>query len=560
MSTQLRAAIYCRVSDPGAADKFGMEAQRAECLAYAERHGWRVVAIFQDFQTGTELFERAEMTRCREAMRRREFDILIVDRLDRLSRKAHHQGFIRTEAEYAGVTVVSATEDLSNPILVGVMAGLSEADRDRIVRNMQRGKRHKVVEMGLPLGQGKPPYGLTWRMQTTQKPDGTIIATKVGYDPDPATIGHLRRIFRDYANGMSLRQLSIALQRDGVLPPYHDRTGSTTWSVGTLRAILTDPVYIGKAEAFRTKSTREPNREGVPKRKHRVVRNEERVRLPDGTAPVVIAPETFARVQARLEANKRESCRRDRNPEIGILRRGFGRCGVCDHPLTVFFDRGKYYYHCHSDSRRLWGCTRSGVILVEKLDEAIWQWLTAELADEERVRWHLEQQIGGDDPEAHDLEMIDRQLRDIERKQANLAAAIAALDGNPDALGPLLAQLDVLGKQKRAAEAERTDILARQAQREAAREHIRDIQAHCREIAERMARVTSFADRREMLAVLGVKVWVYPRSHRPRWVAKSIIRPEGITSENVFSASQNTEHLPVVVLTATSDDLACAAD
>ena len=249
-STPRRAAIYCRVSDPGAADKYGMDAQRAECIAYAERHGWQVVAIFEDYQTGTELFERAEMTRCREAMRRREFDVLLVDRLNRLSRKAHHQGFIRTEAEYAGVAIASATEDLSNPILVGVYGGMAEVTKDADVKNMARGKRIKATDHGLPLGQGKPPYGLAWRTTAQPKPDGSVLVRKVGYDEDPATIGHLRRIYSDYAGRLSLRALALALEADGVLPPYHARTGRTTWSAGTLRALLTDRVYLGEAEAF----------------------------------------------------------------------------------------------------------------------------------------------------------------------------------------------------------------------------------------------------------------------------------------------------------------------
>jgi hypothetical protein len=57
---------------------------------------------------------------------------------------------------------------------------------------------------------------------------------------DPATVGHLRRIFADYDRGLSLRSLGIALEADGVLPPYHARTGSTAWSAGTLRTMLTD--------------------------------------------------------------------------------------------------------------------------------------------------------------------------------------------------------------------------------------------------------------------------------------------------------------------------------
>jgi hypothetical protein len=393
------------------------------------------------------------------------------------------------------------------------------------------------VQKGLPLGQGKPPFGLTWRTTAAHLPDGSVTVRKVGYDVDPATVGHLRRIFRDYASGASLRSLAIALEAEGVLPPYHDRTGSTKWSTGTLRAILTGRVYIGEAEAFRTTSTREVNADGIRTRRHYRRPSEERIVLPEGTAPVVIDPALFARVQERLERNRRESCRRDRNPHVGILRRGFGVCGVCGHPLTVIKTAGDIIYRCHTDGKRLWGCPGCGTMSAAKLDDAIWSWLTAELADEARVRWHLEQQLSGGDPEAADLEIIDRQLEQIAKQQANLAHAVATLGDNPDAVAPLLAQLDALGRQKRAAETERAAILERQRERETARDHIRDIQAHCRQIAEQMARVTSFADRREMLAILGVKVTLYPRGHRPRWIAKSIITPHGVTSENVYSAS-----------------------
>jgi DNA invertase Pin-like site-specific DNA recombinase len=40
-----RCAIYCRVSDKGAKDAYGMESQEDECRAYAERMEWEVVAV-----------------------------------------------------------------------------------------------------------------------------------------------------------------------------------------------------------------------------------------------------------------------------------------------------------------------------------------------------------------------------------------------------------------------------------------------------------------------------------------------------------------------------------
>jgi DNA invertase Pin-like site-specific DNA recombinase len=536
--TPLRCAIYLRVSDPGATDKFGMDAQRAECLAYAERQGWVVVAVFEDWQTGTELFARTEMTRCREAMRRGEFDVLLVDRLDRLSRKARHQGYVCTEAEQWGVAVASATEDLSDPLMVGVHGAVAEANRDAIVKNMARGKRRKAAN-GLPLGQGKPPFGLAWRTQLQTMANGAVVVRKVGYDEDPASIGHLRRIFADYDRGLSLRALGVALEADGLLPPYHDRTGSLAWRPTTLRTILTNRVYVGNAEAFRTVSTREPNGSGGRTRRRRPTDGDARVVLPAATAPVVVDPALFARVQRRLDTNKREACRRDRNPEVGILRRGYAVCGGCGHPLTVVPGREQPYYRCHTDGKRLWGCPATGAIPVVELDEAIWSWLTAELADEARVRWHLEQ-MRHDDADAPDLAVVERTLAQITKQQTNVAQAVAQMGDNPDGVAPLLAQLDLLGKQRKAAEAERGEIAARQAQRAALAAQVRDLQEHCRAIAATMAEVTDYPDRRAMLAVLGVRVTLYPAAHRPRWTAASIVTPEGITSENLYSPSACT--------------------
>lgn len=535
-----RAAIYTRVSDPGATDKYGMDAQRAECVAYAARQGWQVVAVFEDWQTGTELFERAEMTRCREAMRRGEFDVLLVDRLDRLSRKAHHQGFVRTEAEYAGVVVASATQDLSNPIMVGVYGGMAEVNRDDAVRNMARGKRQKV-DKGLPLGSGQPAFGLVWRTETHALANGGIAVRKVGYAPDSATIGHLRRLFIAYDRGASLRQLAVALEVEGVAPPYFARSGSMRWHATTIARILADRIYVGEAIAYRTRTVRERRTGGPSARLMRPRAEEEWVRLPEGTAPVVVDAALFARVQRRLEQNKMECCRSDRNPEVGILRRGYAVCALCGHPLTVVTPNDptrQPYYRCNATKRR-WACAGSGAMAVAGLDDAIWSWLTNELADEERVRWHVERQQRGD-IETDDLATIERQLTQLSRQQTNLAHAIALMGDNPDGVAPLLAQLDLLGRQRRAAETDRAAIQARQAQRAVVAAQARDLQARCREIAAQMATITEYADRREMIGVLGVKVMLYPAAQRPRWTATSIITPDGTTSDKVYSASRHT--------------------
>ena len=109
-----RAAVYCRVSSAGQEDNSSLATQKASCRAYAAERGWTVVTVHHEVHTGAELFERSELTRLGEAMRRGEFEVLLVHALDRLSRKQTHQGLVLSEAEYAGVRWDSATEDIDD--------------------------------------------------------------------------------------------------------------------------------------------------------------------------------------------------------------------------------------------------------------------------------------------------------------------------------------------------------------------------------------------------------------------------------------------------------------
>jgi site-specific DNA recombinase len=538
MSAQ-RCLIYCRVSDPGATDDYGMDAQERECRAYAARQGWEVVGAHQEFHTGTELFERPELTKVREAMRRGELDVLLVDRLDRVSRDDDHGGFIRTECRYAGVALMStlAAENTGDSPVGRVVQAVydfkAEEDRATIVRNLTRGKREKAEVHGRPLGQGKPAYGLAWRYEPHPKrPSASVV---VGWQEDPATIGHLRRIFADYDAGLSLRQLAAALEADGVLPPYHDRTGGTAWSTSTLRAILAERLYVGEAAAYRRTSAKVPvvREDGSPatRRRHYTRPVEEQVPLPPGTAPVVVDSALFARVQGRL-AHNRESAtdfRTQRNPEVGILRRGLAYCGQCGNKLVVLAGRSGARYTCQGRERT--GCPTAVSITVAEADAGVWQWLTDVLSDEERVRGHLET-LRQEDPTADDLATVDRQRAELERQQAKFVAVISAM-ADPDGAGPGAAQLDVLGKQLAANARTREDILRRQAAWQRQQSRQADVLTYCRAVAGTMVRVTDWADRRAMAQALRVRFELYPATESPRWVATSEVVPEVATSEGV---------------------------
>ena len=109
-----RAAIYVRVSSKVQEDGYGPEVQERECRELAERNGLEVVAIFNDTHTGVELWERPAVNQLRDGMRKREFDAIIFQVLDRIARDPIYQQIIIAEAHHYGVAVHSVHEDLDH--------------------------------------------------------------------------------------------------------------------------------------------------------------------------------------------------------------------------------------------------------------------------------------------------------------------------------------------------------------------------------------------------------------------------------------------------------------
>src|SRR5215211_1124751 len=96
--------------------KTAVGTQQAAQRAYALAHGYAVdeAEVYIEVHTGTELWERKQLSRLRESIRHRRVDKVICYAIDRLSRDPVHLGVIISEAEHAGVDVQFVTEPLDN--------------------------------------------------------------------------------------------------------------------------------------------------------------------------------------------------------------------------------------------------------------------------------------------------------------------------------------------------------------------------------------------------------------------------------------------------------------
>jgi len=115
-STPKRAALYPRVSDPGQRDNYSLGTQEEAMRAYAAEHGYTVddAHVYREVFTGTELDERPELTRLRDAMARGEFDIMIAYDPDRFSRNMIHSAMMMYFCEKAGAELKFAMFDFEN--------------------------------------------------------------------------------------------------------------------------------------------------------------------------------------------------------------------------------------------------------------------------------------------------------------------------------------------------------------------------------------------------------------------------------------------------------------
>lgn len=226
-----RAAIYVRVStEDQALSGYGLDVQRARCLAMATVKGWPDPTEYSDEGlSGTKgPADRPSLARLLKDAAAGHIDAVIVLALDRLGRRTRLVLELADTLTAAGVALISCKETLDTTTPQGqfaltLFAGLAQLERDTIVERTTAGRD----ERGRQDGErgGRLPYGY-------QRQGDKIVIEK-----EAAKV--VRRIFGLRAGGASLR--AIAEQLGDVPGP---RGGS--WPASCVKAILdNEPAYRG---------------------------------------------------------------------------------------------------------------------------------------------------------------------------------------------------------------------------------------------------------------------------------------------------------------------------
>lgn len=243
-----RAVIYLRVSSAGQLntdidrDGFSLPAQRQACMRKAATLGATVIEEFVERgESGKSTLRRTALTAMLERIDRRDIDLVVVHKVDRLARKRADDALILERIRAAGAHLVSVSENIdetpSGMLLHGIMASIAEFYSMNLAAEVLKGTTEKARRGGTPY---RAPIGYLNARDTI---DGHEVRT-IAVDPDCGPF--IRDAFALYATGQySLIELAAILEAKGFRTPNTPKRPPREIAANRLNTILHNPFYTG---------------------------------------------------------------------------------------------------------------------------------------------------------------------------------------------------------------------------------------------------------------------------------------------------------------------------
>ena len=151
----MKAALYCRVSTSDKGQT--VEQQLLPMVQYCEKEGWQHEA-FTDYASGAK-DSRPELDKMLQRLRAREFNAVVVLRLDRLGRSLQHllqliQEFRNLKVRFISTTQGFDTETPQGRFFLQVIGAVAEFERE-LIRERINDKLKVLKAKGVKLGRPK---------------------------------------------------------------------------------------------------------------------------------------------------------------------------------------------------------------------------------------------------------------------------------------------------------------------------------------------------------------------------------------------------------------------
>ena len=347
----MRVSLYARYSSD-LQRAASIEDQLLVCAERVVHEKWTLAATYTDRGISGASNLRPGYQKLLEGARKGEFDIVLAEALDRISRDQEHVASFFKQMSFAGIRIVTLAEGEITELHVGLKGTMNALFLKDLADKTRRGLRGRVEK-------GRSGGGLCYGYTIARTENGERGGRKI-VEVEAAVV---RRIFADFAAGKSPRRIAAELNRERTLGPRGRPWGDTTIRGHALRGtgVLRNELYVGRLVWNRLRYIKDPS---TGRRVSRVNPCEEWI-YRDIPELRIVDDNLWNRVQTRLGAiRSSDQVAKARATKFWTRRRprhlltGKAICGGCGGPAAPI---GKDYIAC-STARRRGTCTNRASI------------------------------------------------------------------------------------------------------------------------------------------------------------------------------------------------------
>jgi site-specific DNA recombinase len=316
----MKAVIYARYSSDRQTEQ-SIEGQLRECYAFAKANEITVINEYIDRAISGKTDNRPAFQKMIADSATKQFQAVIVYRLDRFSRDRYDSAIHKRTLKKNGVKVLSAMENLTDApesiILEGLLESMAEYYSAELSQKITRGMKENALK-------GKALGG--------QKVLGYKVDENLHFVVDEQAAPIVIDIFKLYNDGKTVTQICEIMNMRGVKT---SRGGA--FNKNSLHTILTNKKYIG-----------------IYTTKYGAV---------EGGIPAILDKDLFYSVGVRMEQNKKAPAKAKAEVNYMLSTKLF--CGECGSNMIGESGTGKsgkkyYYYKCVRRKREK-TCNKSNV-------------------------------------------------------------------------------------------------------------------------------------------------------------------------------------------------------
>ncbi len=357
-----RAVAYARFSSDLQREE-SIEAQLRAIQVYCNEHDFVLLTVYTDRGISGTSDKRPEFQMMIKDSANKQFDAVIVHKLDRFARNRYDSAFYKNILKKNNVRLISVLENLQDTpesvILESVIEGMNEYYSLNLSREVRKGLQENALECKVT--GGPPALGYAVDKETKKYVINDFEAEAV------------KLIFQMYLDGYSYTEIIDSLNKKG----YRTRRGQH-FAKNSLNNILKNERYTG-VYIYVKDTTKNPT--GKYKRFGGEYDSDAVIRIPGGM-PVIISEEDFKKVQQKMKERQHKAAKFSAKQEY--LLSGKIYCGECGSPLAGNSRKPSpnhpmyVSYRCTRRNQRIKDCKNSEIkrdkiekLVLEKLSNVL---------------------------------------------------------------------------------------------------------------------------------------------------------------------------------------------